>query len=409
MSGNLALAAPDVLVLGDGPAATAFGGAAARAGASVVMVGPGTAWAPTYSAWADTLPQGVLDAATEERWTHAEVHLDGAIRTLARPYVKLDVVALRAHLREAARSAGVVERVGRAVEIDASQAMSRVRLGEGDELAARLVVDARGAGATGGRATRWQTAHGRLVDLAPGSARLDLLRWMDFSPSDEAGPPSFLYALPLGGERLFVEETVLVGAEVEDGLLAARLDRRLARMGLRVGAVHAVERCRIPMNLPLPTVDAALLPFGSAAGMVHPATGFMVARCLAEAGPLADVVVAALRCGSGRDAARAGWSALWTPERRVARALHLYGAEVLSGMTGDELRLFFRHFFGLPETRWRAFLDGADAGTTASTMLELFARAPTRVRACLVSRAFFPAPFARLPSPDVLSSLPEVS
>ena len=69
MSGNLALAAPDVLVLGDGPAATAFAGAAARAGASVEMVGPGTAWAPTYSAWADTLPQGVLDAATEARWT----------------------------------------------------------------------------------------------------------------------------------------------------------------------------------------------------------------------------------------------------------------------------------------------------------------------------------------------------
>ncbi len=408
MSRNPSRSDTDLLVLGDGPAATAFSAAAARAGASVVQVGPGAGWLPTYASWADTLPEDVLSAATEAAWDVAEVHLDGAPLAISRRYVKLDVPALRAHLRRAAQMAGVRAVPGLATDIDASGTLSRVRLADGAALEARLVVDARGAGAHAGVATRWQTAHGRLVDLAPGSARVEALRWMDFTPSDDVGPPSFLYALPLGGDRLFVEETVLVGAPVDDGVLSARLDRRLARMGVRVRAVHALERCRIPMNLPLPTVNTAVLPYGSTAGMVHPATGFMLARCLSEATPVAEAAVHALQHGTGRDAARAGWSALWTPDRRAARVLHRYGAEALAGMDSDEVRAFFTCFFALPEARWRPFLDGGGASTIATTMLSLFAGAPARVQASLLTRAVVPAPLV-LPSRAALASFPEVS
>jgi lycopene beta-cyclase len=143
--------------------------------------------------------------------------------------------------------------------------------------------------------------------------------------------------------------------------------------------------------------------------MVHPATGFMLARCLAAAAPFAEAIVAALRVDSPQEAARAGWDALWTPDRLIARTLHLYGASALAGMHEDELRAFFRAFFALPPARWQSFLDGGGAGATASTMLTLFLAAPSSVRSSLVTRALFPAPHVPRVRAPVPASLPEVS
>lgn len=113
-----------------------------------------------------------------------------------------------------------------------------------------------------------------------------LMDWR--GPAPPAGePPSFLYALPLPDGRWFADETVLVSRpEIPIGALRARLHRRLDRMQIRMRARHEVERCGIPMGMPLPT--GSMAAFGSAAGFIHPATGYSLAMSLRLAGRLGD-------------------------------------------------------------------------------------------------------------------------
>lgn len=54
----------------------------------------------------------------------------------------------------------------------------------------------------------------------------------------QAEVPSFLYAMPCGANRVFLEETCLVAKPaLPFATLKRRLERRMAAMGLRVG-VH---------------------------------------------------------------------------------------------------------------------------------------------------------------------------
>ncbi|WP_264158208.1 lycopene cyclase family protein, partial [Deinococcus wulumuqiensis] len=106
---------------------------------------------------------------------------------------------------------------------------------------------------------------------------------------------------------------------------------------------------------------------------------------------VADAVTAALRRSEdslGDDAAAAGWAALWPPERRAAREVHLLGVGALLGLDRSTLPHFFRTFFDLPPREWTAFLHpGTDAGSLARTMLRVFAQTGGRVRLPLARAA----------------------
>eukprot|EP00955_Chlamydomonas_euryale_P029497 311149-Chlamydomonas_euryale.AAC.1 len=111
-----------------------------------------------------------------------------------------------------------------------------------------------------------------------------------------AEPPSFLYAMPLGGNRVFLEETCLVAKPaLPFSVLKRRLERRLAASGVKVHTVHEEEWSYIPVGGPLPDGGQPLTAFGAAANMVHPATGYSVARSFGEAPGVADAIARALR------------------------------------------------------------------------------------------------------------------
>ena len=66
--------------------------------------------------------------------------------------------------------------------------------------------------------------------------------------------PSFLYAMPLGGARVFLEETCLVAKPaLPFAVLKRRLHRRLAAMGLKARASEGVllRRCRCAVAVSL--------------------------------------------------------------------------------------------------------------------------------------------------------------
>ncbi|MFC5848916.1 lycopene cyclase family protein [Deinococcus petrolearius] len=386
----------DVLVVGGGPAGLALAAELAGRGLSVRVVAPHPPrpFPATYGAWQGDLPAWARACAAQV-WSDVRVYAGARPGTpptpLLRPYALLDNTALLGALLERA-GAGLSWTVGRVAGATRRGAGWEVAGANGETWRARLVVDAGGHGgllrpATFPGGAALQTAYGvvahfRRPPTAPGS-----MVWMDYrTPAPQGGEPTFLYAMHLGGNRYFVEETSLIA---RPGLtrtrLAARLRARLEAQGTLPGAVESAEWVSFPMNAAAPPAGG-VLAFGAAAGGVHPVSGFQVSGALRDAPGVAAAVAGAL--ARGEDAAPAGWAALWPPERRAAREVQLLGVRALLTLPPTALPEFFRAFFALPPRQWQAFLDPqTEAGELARTMLRLFAGAPPGVRLPLTRAA----------------------
>jgi lycopene cyclase-like protein len=378
----------DLLVMGAGPAGLALAGAAAERGLSVTIVDPApdSPWDRNFAMW-QCEADGVGDLApVEASWSRPVVDLGGEGRVeLTARYCRIDVGALRARLVDRARSAGVRVQRGRVVAIDHGSRGGRVRLGEEAALHAEIVIDATGARSpwvrrAPPREAGWQAAHGLLLDVEAHPYADGEMALMDYRPiAGEPPLPTFLYALPLGPNRIFVEETSLVARPaVAQPVLASRLQARLRGMGIAVRETLAVERCLIPMGDPLPVPEQPIVAFGAAGGMVHPATGYQLARALA----LAPAVAAAL-AGTGAPASRRrrAHDVIWPAARRRAWELYTFGMEALLRLDADTIRGFFRGFFRLAPTTWLPYLRGtASPASIAWVMLELLARTSGRAR-----------------------------
>lgn len=354
----------DLLIVGSGPAGLLLAAEACERGLSVGIIAPDPTarWLPRWSAFEDELPS---DVPVRHRWPHSEVRVGNRVIRSARPYVQVDGEALQRQLLDRARQATFLD----------TTALGRTPQGvstPGGEVRGRHVVDASGAAQVlsnpGAKATAFQTAFGMEIETdghpwAPSTAL-----WMDLQALEQV--PSFLYAMPTSPTRVFVEETALAARpEVPLDLLERRLLARLERLGVQVRAVHDTEICRIPLDVPM----GQQLAFGTAAGMVHPSTGYLLARLFAVAPGFVDALA------DGRpDRARA-------LTRSAARPLHLLGLDVLTRCDGPELEAFFSTFFAQPDTVTAAFLDrDPTLWKSTSSMLRIFLGAPSDVRRLLV-------------------------
>ena len=239
-----------------------------------------------------------------------------------------------------------------------------------------------------------QTAYGVVVDAAtaapvvgPGEAL-----FMDWRPDHgEPGWPTFLYAIPLGGDAVLLEETSLARRPgLPLPVLRRRLHARLAHHGITVWPDARVERVRFPVDGPRHATPG-VLGYGAAAPLVHPASGFSVADALR----LAPLAADALATGGVPAARRLLWSARAVAVHRLRRI----GLEALLRMPPEAVPDFFETFFDLPARHRHAYLSGRDdlAGHLAA-MGALFGHADVRLRRRLVSPAFRrPAP--ALPTP----------
>ena len=373
----------DVLIAGAGPAALAAAAACVGAGLSTVLVAPDpdAAWPNGYAAWVDEIVDPVLADCQAARWSAVEVRFGiGDANPIQRAYQRVDNVALRAALLA---RCGAMPRLPASVRAVAHDTGGSTVDTDDGPLRAAVFVDATGPQSAlvdrTGVATRFQAAWGELVDTDDLDPAVP--RFMDFTPAAGAhASPSFLYALPLGGSRWLVEETSLVRAPAMPfALLRERLHARLAASGVRVRAVHGVERVRIPMNTPVPSPQRTVA-FGAAAAMVHPSTGYSLARSLATAPALAAAIARGLH-DSPAAASQAAWDVIWPAARRRQRALHLYGAEVVSGLDQADTAAFFRAFFALPPETVRGWLaDELPVERLAVAMARMFPHLPARLR-----------------------------
>lgn len=335
--------APDLVVLGLGPAGRALAHRAAASGLTVRAFDPApeARWRRTFGLWADELPSWLADdvvAAVSTPQVIARTR-----RTPHRDYAVLDVDALQ----DALPLDGVQVRADRAD-----------RVGHGGA----FVVDARGP--SDARGVPRQTAAGVLV---PAGAHEEL--WMDWRPAPgvpDGAPASFLYAVRVSEDAVLLEETCLAGAPaLAVHELEARLRARLAARGVAAGSLH--ERVDFPLLAPGPRRGRGWCGAGVRGTTLHPATGYSVAGSLR----FADEAVAALQAGRnpvGRDAV-------------AAHRLRAAALRALLGMSAAEQRDFFEVFFGLPERHVRGFLSaGAPTTTNAAAMAAAFAAAPWGLR-----------------------------
>jgi lycopene beta-cyclase len=277
----------DIGVLGSGPAALSIAAACSRRGASVALVAPEpeSLWLPNYCLWADEVPPE-MEGLAEHIWPDVCVATPLGTRKLNRPYVKLNTLELQTFLWNAFRSgtAHVIPR--RASHLDHRVGETRIHVEDGSTHRARLVVDASGATTrfvrrVHRRAPAFQTAYGLMLRAPDHGFDPGQMTLMDFRPASTHAtePPSFLYALPLSGGRLFLEETSLARRPaVRLEVLRARLQVRLESLGLEHAERIGEELCSIPMGLGLPAHGQPLVPFGAAASMVHPASGYLISR-----------------------------------------------------------------------------------------------------------------------------------
>jgi lycopene beta-cyclase len=394
----------DLIILGAGPAALAIAAATASRGLRIACIAP--EWpAPllknTYGVWLDDLPADLRDLA-QHVWSNPHATFTpGRPIDLARPYARIDNAALAARLMHQATDHDTSTQLIPATALRITHTHNASEVHTADAIhAAHLVLDATGASTRfiqrePGDDPGFQIAWGATI---PGlDARLPApMMLMDYTPL-AAGPdthPTFLYAMDMGDGRAFFEETTLVSRpalslDVMRHRLALRLKNTL---GVRLDElpVEDVERCVIPMGRALPLRTQRTFAYGAAAGMIHPASGYQLARALTWAPALADALAHAIQtdCLRGDRLSRAAWSALWTPDRLRQHALYRYGMEMLLGMDGDHLRAFFSTFFAQPQPRWSGFLSGTlSTPDLLAAMLHIFGASGPRTRLDLIRPA----------------------
>ena len=384
----------DIGVIGSGPAALTLAAEASRLGARVTVVAPEptSPWKPNYCLWSDELSPS-MEASVEHCWSEVNVATTLGEHRLTRPYVKLDGLRLQRDLLVALerRSARIVDQ--RAVQLEHVGTESRIHTSGAGTLRVRAVVDASGANTrfverVHQRKPAYQMAYGLFLD-APGHG-FDTRRatLMDFRPAvpDAAEPPSFLYLLPLSDRRVFVEETSLSHRPaVSIELLRARLLARLPALGLSHAERTGEELCAIPMGLGLPARGQPLVPFGAAASMVHPASGYSIAHALRKSKPVARALVEGLGSGDPALAVASANAVLWPRAQRTLWELYALGLETLVSMNFAETSRFFDAFFRLPVESWAGYLSGTlTPSELAVSMTELFRSLPASTRWHLV-------------------------
>lgn len=361
---------------------------------TLVDPAPERIWRNTFAAWREDLDTSVTEpevAAVVDRMVAVGV---GSVRhELSGQYVVLNNTALHARLRRNE----ITEVAGTVAGAERDRTHTVVRLRDGRDLRAGVVVDASGSARalSGGRppgSSAQQTAVGVDVDAElarPVLAEAEGL-FMDWRAAPDAGgrEPTFLYAVPLGSGRMLLEETSLTHRPgLSLGLLRQRLHSRLSRVGIIPDSPE--ERVRFPLDDPIPdrarTSRSGVLPFGAAAGLVHPATGFSVATSLC----LAPRLACALGAGLERQPVKAveyGWSLLWPREALAVRKLQLRAAAGLLAMPASCVPEFFDVFFSIGRDHRRAFMSSSsDFRSFSGALTAVFERAPWRIRRLLIT------------------------
>nr|ADW08476.1 lycopene beta-cyclase [Lilium lancifolium] len=369
----------DLAIVGGGPAGLAVAQQVSEAGLSVCSIDPSpkVIWPNNYGVWVDEFEaMGLLDCI-DTSWSGATVYIDeGSKKVLDRPYARVNRKQLKSKMMQKCIMNGVKFHQAKVIKVVHEEMKSLLVCNDGVTIQATVVLDATGFSRCLVQYEKpynpgYQVAYGILAEVEEHPFDLDKMLFMDWRDSHlkdgseikerNSRIPTFLYAMPFSSERIFLEETSLVarpGLRMED--IQERMVARLKHLGIKVKSIEEDERCVIPMGGPLPVLPQRVVGIGGTAGMVHPSTGYMVARTLAAAPIVAKSIVRFLGSDHGllgRELSAEVWKDLWPIERRRQREFFCFGMDVLLKLDLQGTRGFFDAFFDLEPRYWHGFLS----------------------------------------------------
>ncbi len=392
----------DILILGSGPAALCLASELAKQNLNIKGIStksPYEKWENTYGIWASELEELGLASLLSHRWSKTLSYFgDGLNKKGNSPtkhFYDYGLINQKAFQNELLKSCKEIEWLNEtAKSIKSENKISEVICFSGLRLKARLVIDASGHKSKFIKRpflkeVAQQAAYGIVGKFSSPPVNKNHFVLMDFRSdhlSDEEllSPPSFLYAMDLGSETYFVEETSLASyPALSQDDLKKRLLLRLNNKGIKVEEIFHEENCLFPMNLPLPYKNQSVLGFGGAASMVHPASGYMIGSLLRRAPLLAEKLAIFLKESnySSIELATRGWSVLWPYELTQRHKLYQYGLRRLMSFDESRLRSFFYNFFKLSTKEWVGFLTNTlPLPKLIYVMSKMFINSPLKVK-----------------------------
>tara|TARA_B100000700_G_C15055300_1_gene862487 strand:+ start:563 stop:1768 length:1206 start_codon:yes stop_codon:yes gene_type:complete len=397
--------------MGAGPAALCLVAELVEKGLRVEALAshaPDKPWPNTYGIWAEELECLGLESLLAHRWENTVSFFgDGSNSSGDRPtehnfdYGLFDSNALQKSLLIRCKDVEWLEET--AEKIDFVDSFTEVSCNSGNVFRARLVVDASGHRSRFIRRpfngpVAEQAAYGIVGRFSAPPVDKGQFVLMDFRPDHLSKyelnqPPTFLYAMDLGDDVFFVEETSLAcSPPVSREDLKKRLHMRLSHRGVEITEILHEEHCLFPMNLPLPELDQPLLAFGGSASMVHPASGYMVGSLLRRAPKLAEKLAEFMKSNPdlcSEELAKKGWDSLWSKELILRHRLYQFGLKRLMSFNESRLRQFFATFFKLPCQDWFGFLANTlPLPKLIIVMLRLFLIAPLDLKSLMIIGSF---------------------
>ena len=406
-------ASTDALVLGAGPGALAIAAALAKEDLKVDVLSkddPATIWPYTYGIWGEEVDELGLNDLLEHRWSNTVSFFgSGSLdesnhQNIETPHEKdyglFDKKRLQNYWIKQCNDFSVNWHQGQAHKFAIDDIQSTVTTKDGIKFSARLIIDATGYNPVFLKVKNVgqvavQTCYGVVGSFNKAPVKQDQFVLMDYrcdhlSEDEKSEPPTFLYAMDMGNGKYFLEETSLgLFPPLKLEQLRSRLKKRLAHRGIEITTLdHEELGLFLPMNLPIPDRSQSILGFGGSAGMVHPASGYMVGSLLRRAPIVAKALADAMQesDASPAEIAAIGWNKLWPLELRRKQALYKFGLEKLIRFEEDQLRDFFRTFFTLPSNEWYGFLTNTlTISELVNAMIRMFFIAPWSVRKGLMS------------------------
>ncbi len=208
----------------------------------------------------------------DQAWDDYDVAFPGHRRTIATAYHSIRSETLDAAVRAALPADAIL--TGRPA---ATVQREAVTLADGMRIAATGVIDARGAGDAAALELGWQKFVGRELRLhGPHGVRRPVV--MDATVAQRDGY-RFVYLLPFGRERLFVEDTYYSDTpEVDQPALSARIDDYVASRGWRIAETLREETGALAVVLGGDFERYwgrdGVAKAGARAGLFHPTTCF---------------------------------------------------------------------------------------------------------------------------------------
>ncbi|KAL5721186.1 hypothetical protein ACHQM5_013778 [Ranunculus cassubicifolius] len=403
----------DVIIIGSGPAGLRLAESVSAYGITVCCIDPSplSMWPNNYGVWVDEFKSMGLETCIDKSWPMTTVYIDDSrTKYLDRPYGRVNRKLLKTRLMEGCMEYGVKFHKAKAWEVSHKEFESSVLCDDGCEIKASLVVDASGFASTfveydKPRNHGYQLAHGILAEVEDHPFDLDkmvLMDWRDGHLGNEPylrassnKLPTFLYAMPFDSNLIFLEETSLVSRPALSYMdVKRRMVARLRNLGIRVKRVLEEEKCLIPMGGPLPRIPQSVMGIGGTAGIVHPATGYMVARTMELAPVLANIIVECLgstRMIRGNQLHHRVWNGLWNFDRKSTREFYSFGMETILKLDLQGTRMFFNAFFDLDPYYWQGFLSSRlSLGELTGLGLSLFGRASNTSRLDLLTKCSVP-------------------